>query len=156
MKSPIRYSALAVLLAVALGVKIQAAPTVGPTSPAKTPPAIEPTYPSVLPLTLEVSADKTHELGAVQKLTITAQREGDAVPVVVVGPVDPFTTENTCKRPMPEGLAGCLVNGDATIGTLRFIWEVPQAGTYRFVLSAKRGDGDGVETIGEFELEARD
>ena len=76
--------------------------------------------------------------------------------MIVVGPVDPFTGENTCTRPMPEGIAGCVVNGDATIGTLRVDWPVPQAGTYRVVLSSKRGAGDHVETIGAFDLEARD
>jgi len=57
---------------------------------------------------------------------------------------------------MPEGITGCVVNGDATIGTLRVNWQVPEAGTYRFVLSGKRGLSDRVVTIGAFDLEARD
>jgi len=44
---------------------------------------------------------------------------------------------------------------DRTVGTLRVNWDVPQAGIYRFVLSGKRG-GDRVETMGSFDLEARD
>jgi len=44
----------------------------------------------------------------------------------------------------------------ATIGTLRVNWQVPEAGTYRFVLSGKRGLSDRVVTIGAFDLEARD
>jgi hypothetical protein len=57
---------------------------------------------------------------------------------------------------MPEGIAGCVVNGDATVGTLRINWRVPEAGTYRFTLSGKRGTSDRVEMIGAFDLEARD
>ena len=110
----------------------------------------------MLPLTLEVSGDEAHELRTLRDFTITAQREGDVAPVVVIGPVDPFTSENSCKRPMPEGISGCVVNGDATIGTLRVNWQVPEPGTYRFVLSGKRGLSDRVVTIGAFDLEARD
>jgi hypothetical protein len=57
---------------------------------------------------------------------------------------------------MPEGINGCVVNGNATVGTLRFHWSVPHPGTYRFVLSGKRGDSERIETIGAFDLEARD
>jgi len=155
MKSLIRHSALAAVLALALGMRLHAASTSG-TTPAPEKPAVERTYPSVLPLTLEVSGDQAHELRTLRDLTITAQREGDDAPAIVLGPVDPFTGENTCTRPMPEGITGCVVNGDATIGTLRVNWRVPEAGTYRFVLSGKRGTGDRVETIGAFDLEARD
>jgi len=155
MKSLIRYSALAAVLAIALGMRLQAASTsVTTTTPAK-PPAAERTYPSVLPLTLEVSGDKVHELSKLRNFTITAQREGDYVPMIVLGPVDPFTDGNTCRRPMPEGLSGCLVNGDATVGTLRLNWRVPEAGMYRFVLSGTRDASDRVQTIGAFDLEAR-
>jgi hypothetical protein len=155
MKSPIRYSVLsAALLAAALGAKMEAAGSVGATSTPKTP-QVESTYPSVLPLTLQVAGSRTHELGALRSLTITAQRDGDDVAMMVVGPVNPFTDDNLCKDPMPTGIIGCLVNGDATTGTLRVNWQVPQAGTYRFVLSARRGAGK-VETLGAFELEARD
>ena len=155
MKSLIRYSALAVVLALAPGMTLHAASASG-TTPAPATPAVERSYPSVLPLTLEVSGDEAHALKTLRDFTITAQGEGDYAPIVVVGPVDPFTAENTCARPMPEGITGCVVNGDATIGTLRINWRVPQAGTYRFVLSGKRGAGDRVETIGAFDLEARD
>jgi len=155
MKSPIRHGALAGVV-VALGSGVHAASTSGTIpAPAKIP-AAEPTYPSVLPLTLEVSADKAHQLRALRGFTITAQHEGDYVPMIVLGPVAPFTAENTCMRPMPAGITGCAVNKDATVGTLRVNWRVPQAGTYRFVLSGKRGVSDRVETIGAFDLEARD
>jgi hypothetical protein len=153
MKSLIRYSALVALLTTALGATIDASSTTPP--PAKTP-AAERSYPSVLPLTLEVSSDTEYELKTLRDFTITAQREGELGTVVVVGPVDPFTAENTCRRPMPEGITGCVVNGDATVGTLRINWEVPAAGNYRFVLSGKRGGSDRVQTIGTFDLEAHD
>jgi len=157
MKSSIRYIAFAAVLAVALGTRVHAASTSGTApAPATTPAAAERTYPSVLPLTLEVSGDTAHELRTLRNLTITAQREGDGGPMIVLGPVDPFTQENACMRPMPAGIAGCVVNGDATIGTLRVNWRVPEAGTYRFVLSGKRGASDRVVTIGAFDLEARD
>ena len=155
MKSLIRHVALAAVLALALGMSVHAASASG-TSPTPAEPVAERTYPSVLPLTLEVSGDTEHELRTLRDLTITAQGEGDYVPVLVIGPVDPFTSENTCTRPMPDGITGCLVNGDATVGTLRVDWRVPQAGTYRFVLSGKRGASDRVETIGAFDLEALD
>jgi len=48
------------------------------------------------------------------------------------------------------------VNSDSTIGTLRVNWEVPQAGTYRFVFSGKRGTSDRTETFGAFDLEAHE
>jgi len=152
---PFVRSRAATLLAFALSTSLHASTsTTVPAAP--TAPAPARTYPSVLPLTLEVSADQAHELRTLRDFTITAQREGDIGPVVVIGPVDPFTSENTCRRPMPEGITGCVVNGDATIGTLRVNWQVPEAGTYRFVLSGKRGLGDRVVTIGAFDLEARD
>ena len=152
MASVRHFSALATVLILALGLRGQASTT--PPTP-KTP-APERSYPSVLPLTLEVSGDAAHELRTLRDFTITAQREGDAAPVVVIGPVDPFTSENTCRRPMPAGITGCVVNDGATIGTLRVNWQVPEAGTYRFVLSGKRGLSDRVVTIGAFDLEARD
>ena len=146
---------LAAVLTLAPGLQVQA--STSSTTPAALPtPAPERSYPSVLPLTLEVSGDQAHELRTLREFTITAEREGDIAPVVVIGPVDPFTNENTCKRPMPAGITGCVVNTDATIGTLRVNWQVPEAGTYRFVLSGKRGLSDRVVTIGAFDLEARD
>ena len=154
MKSPIRYSALAAVLTIALGSSAAAAASTGPkTAPV---PTVERTYPSALPLTLEVSADKANELRTLRDFTITAQREGEVRTTIVIGPVNPFSSDNTCVRPMPAGITGCLVNSDATIGTLRFNWEVPEAGTYRFTLSGKRGGSDLVQTIGSFDLEARD
>lgn len=154
MQSLVRI-ALGAMLTVALGPSLGAATTTGTTpAPAKTP-ASENTYPSTLPLTLEVGADDMHELKTLRDFTITAQREGDAAPIVVLRPVDPFTSDNTCARPMPAGITACVVNTDRTVGTLRVNWDVPQAGIYRFVLSGKRG-GDRVETMGSFDLEARD
>ena len=150
-----RFSALALELTLALGMKLQASPS--STTPAVPTMAVPVrSYPSVLPLTLEVSGDEAYELKTLRDFTITAQREGDEAPVVVIGPVDPFTSQNACKRPMPAGITGCVVNDDATIGTLRVTWQVPEAGTYRFVLSGKRGQSDRVVTIGAFDLEARD
>jgi len=146
---------LAAVLTLALGLRVQAS-TSSTTPAALTAPAPERSYPSVLPLTLEVSGDQAHELRTLREFTITAQRESDLAPVVVIGPVNPFTNENTCRRPMPEGITGCVVNTDATIGTLRVNWQVPEAGVYRFVLSGKRGLSDRVVTIGAFDLEARD
>jgi len=147
-------SRAAIFLALALNASLHASTST--TVPGPTAPAPARSYPSVLPLTLEVSGDQAHELRTLRDFTITAQREGDIAPTVVIGPVDPFTKENTCRRPMPEGITGCVVNGDATIGTLRVNWQVPEAGTYRFVLSGKRGLSDRVVTIGAFDLEARD
>ena len=154
MPSLVRFCALASVLTVALGASLGASATSTTPPPAK---ASEPghTYPSTLPLTLEVGGDETRELKTLRDFTITAQREGDAAPILVLGPVDPFTSENTCTRPMPAGITGCVVNTDGTVGTLRINWEVPQAGIYRFVLSGKRGT-DRVETMGAFDLEARD
>ena len=156
MKSSIRYSAFAAVLAVALGTRTHAASTSGTAPTPAATPAAERTYPSVLPLTLEVSGDTAHELRTLRDLTITVQREGEYGSRIVIGPVDPFTDQNTCTRPMPEGIAGCVVNGDATVGTLRVHWRVPEAGTYRFILSGKRGVSDRIEAMGAFDLEARD
>ena len=156
MKSVVCYSALAAVLTLALGARLQAdSPSVTtPTTP--TAPAAVRTYPQLLPLTLEVSADEAHELSTLREFMITAQREGDYAPVIVVGPVDPFTSKSTCKRPMPDGLLGCVINGNATVATLRVNWHVPEAGTYRFVLAGKRGTSERVVTLGVFDLEAYD
>jgi hypothetical protein len=154
MKSAIRFSVTA-LFTMALAAAAQAAsPATTPTTPAPGSPAPKRAYPQLLPLSLEVNADESHELKTLREFTITAQREGDYAPIVVVGPVDPFTRENTCTRPMPDGIAGCAVNGDATSATLRVNWQVPDAGTYRVVLSGKRGNSDRVVTLGEFDLDA--
>lgn len=154
MKSAICYSALAAVLAVAQGAQIQAASS-SSTPKAETAPTPH-TYPSLLPLTLQVRGNETHELGKLRDMTITVQREGDYAPLVVLAPVSPFTGGNLCVDPMPAGIAGCLVNTDSTIGTLRVNWQVPQAGTYHFVFSGKRGTSDRVETFGAFDLEARE
>ena len=154
MKSAICYSALAAVLAVAQGIETHAASS-SSTPTTRTAPAT-PTYPSLLPLTLQVPANQTHELGQLRDMTITVQREGDYAPLVVLAPVSPFTDGNLCLDPMPKGIAGCLVNADSTIGTLRVNWQVPQAGTYHFVFSGKRGTSDNVETFGAFDLEARE
>jgi hypothetical protein len=154
MKSAICFSALAALLALAQGVQVHAASS-SSTPKAEPAPAVR-TYPSLLPLTLQVSGNQTHQLGKLRDMTITAQREGDYAPLVVLAPVSPFTDGNLCLDPMPAGIAGCLVNPDATLGTLRINWQVPQAGTYHFVFSGKRGASDHVETFGAFDLEARE
>ena len=94
MKSAIRYSALAAVLTIALGSSVTAAASTGPkTAPAI--PVVERTYPSALPLTLEVSADKANELRTLRDFTITAQREGDVRTTIVIGPVYPFASVNT-------------------------------------------------------------
>ena len=159
MKSPIRSTtAAAALLAVALGATTYAASpsATTPTTPAPAAPTPARTYPSLLPLTLQVSADEANELKTLRDFTITAQGEDDYAPLIVIGPVNPFTSENTCTRPMPEGIAGCVINGDGTLATLRINWQVPHAGSYRFVLSGKRGASDRVVTIGAFDLDALD
>jgi hypothetical protein len=161
MKSLFRYTALATVLTIALGMRVEAAtsgtkPTPAPATPSTTTPVSDRSYPTLLPLTLEVAADETFALSTFKSLSITAQREGHYIPIVVLAPVDPFTEENACRSPMPQGIAGCAVNSDATIGTLRVDWQVPEAGTYQLILSGKRGGSDRVHTIGAFELEARD
>ena len=156
MKSSIRYTSFATVLMTALGMPVHAASTPSTAPAAAATPAATRTYPSVLPLTLQVGADTAHELRTLREFTITAQREGEYAPTIVLGPVAPFTDENLCTNPMPAGLAGCRVNDDSTIGTLRVNWHVPEAGTYRFVLSGKRGTSERMETIGAFDLEARD
>ena len=150
MKSVVYCS---VVLSLALGIGIDAATT--PTTPPSKPAAPR-AYPSLLPLTLEVAADEANELGTLRDFTITAQREGDYAPVIVVGPVSPFTGDNLCKDPMPKGISGCAIKDDNSAATLRIDWTVPEAGIYRLVLSGKRGTTDRVQTIGEFDLEARD
>jgi len=154
MKSAMCYSALAAVLAVAQGVQIHAASS-SATPKAEMMPATH-SYPSLLPLTVQVQGNETHELGKLRDMTITVQREGDYAPLSVLAPVSPFTDGSLCLDPMPEGIAGCLVNPDSTIGTLRVNWQVPQAGTYHFVFSGKRGTSDHVETFAAFDLEARE
>ena len=157
MKSLVHHSALAAMLTIALGLSIDAASTSATTPtipPAK--PATARTYPQLLPLTLEVAADDANELGTLRELTITAQREGDYAPVILVGPVNPFTGDNLCKDPMPKGISGCAIKDDDSAAMLRIDWQVPEAGIYRLVLSGKRGTSDRVQTIGAFDLEALD
>lgn len=155
MKSVVRYSAV---LTLALGMTVDAA-SPSATTPAKPTPAkpvAERTYPQLLPLTLEVAADEANELRTLRDFTITVQREGDYAPVIVVGPVNPFTGDNLCKDPMPTGISGCAIKDDNSAATLRIDWTVPEAGIYRLVLSGKRGTSDRVQMIGAFDLEARD
>ena len=160
MKSVVPRTAVAMMLTLALGMAVDAAstsstPPTTPTTAAATPAAAR-TYPQLLPLTLEVTADDTNELGTLRELTITAQREGDYAPVTLVGPINPFTGDNLCKDPMPKGISGCAIKDDDSAAMLRIDWQVPAAGVYRLVLSGKRGASDRVETIGAFDLEARD
>jgi hypothetical protein len=55
---------------------------------------------------------------------------------------------------MPEGISACIVNTDSKIGTLRVEWRVPRAGTYTFVISAKRGIKEHPERLLTFHLDA--
>ena len=108
------------------------------------------TFPYTLPLTFEIEHGDQGDLNSVKDLTITAQKAGDANPTTILGPVKPFAGNNTCADPLPAGIAECSVNGDGTIGTLKVNWQVPSAGTYTFVVSAKHGgesDSDTIEVI---------
>ena len=157
MKSVVSHCALATMLTLAPGMGVDAASSATtPTKPATPAAKPERTYPQMLPLTLEVAADEANELRTLRDFTITAQREGDYAPVILVGPVNPFTGDNLCKDPMPKGITGCAIKDDNSAAMLRIDWTVPEAGIYRLVLSGKRGTSDRVQTIGAFDLEARD
>ena len=159
MKSFIGRSGMAALLAVAsFGIAIETATPANSGTGTSTPAAertVEPSFPYVLPLTFEVSRAERRELKSLKGLTVTAQRSGEERPTLVLAPVDPFGGDNQCASPAPAGIVSCAVNGDATVGTLRVNWEVPQAGTYRFVISAKRGGEEQADTIAIFDLEAK-
>lgn len=150
MKSCYRYCAVAVMLALATPASpIHAAATTVATNAAS---SGEDLYPYELPLTFEITHGSGHELSSVTDLMITVQRVGDERRSTILSPVNPFTPENGCTRPMPAGLAACVVNDDHSIGTLRVNWQVPEPGSYRIVVSAKRGAQDR-ETLVEFTLE---
>ena len=158
MKSFYRHAGVTALLAVAsLGITLHGATSSSAgsaTSAAISERASDVKFPYLLPLTFEVESADHRDLSSLKNLTVTAQRTGEEQPTTVVGPVNPFAGDNTCASPAPAGIAHCAVNADATVGTLRVNWEVPQAGTYRFVISAKRGGEERVDTIAVFDLEA--
>jgi hypothetical protein len=109
-------------------------------------------YPYELPLTFEITHGDGHELSSVTELAVTVQRVGDERRSTILSPMNPFTPANGCTRPMPAGLAACIVNDDHSVGTLRVNWQVPEPGTYRIEVSAKRGAG-ARETIVVFTLD---
>jgi hypothetical protein len=150
MKSCYRYCVVAALLALATPAITThaAAPTAG-TSNASNGDDI---YPYQLPLTFEITHGDGHELGSVRELMITVQRDGQAGDMTILSPVNPFTPDNQCTRPMPAGITACVVNTDRSVGTVRVDWTVPQPGSYRIVVSAKRGTPDR-ETLVVFTLE---
>jgi hypothetical protein len=121
----------------------------------KAPPstATEDSFPRVLPLTFEITPSEDRELKSFTELTVTAQEVEETYATTLVGPIDPFTANNTCVRPMPAGLSACVINSDGTVGTLRVEVSIPRPGTYNFVISAKRGKGRA-ENLLTFSLDA--
>jgi hypothetical protein len=130
-----------------------ASPAIGTSTPAAQPVG-EDTSPRVLPLTFEIEPSEGRELKSFTELTVTVQEVEDDRATTIAGPLDPFTTDNTCARPMPAGLTACVINTDTTIGTLRVEWRVPGPGTYTFVISAKRGNQERPEKLLVFHLDA--
>lgn len=151
MKSCYGYCAVAALLALATPAITMDAAT-STTTNGTIGSSGEDFYPYELPLTFEITHGDGHELGSVQELMITVQREGEGNTTTILSPVNPFTSENGCTRPMPTGISACVVNADHSVGTLRVNWQVPQPGTYRIVVSAKRGAEDR-ETLVVFTLD---
>ena len=105
------------------------------------PKATDESFPRVLPLTFEITPSEDRELKSFTELTVTVQEVEEVSATTAVGPLDPFTLDNACVRPMPAGLSACVVNTDATVGTLRVEVSIPRPGTYNLVISAKRGKG---------------
>ena len=140
MPSLLRCCSVTAMLAIAL----VAAPVDGDASSstdtkAPAPQVIDDSFPRVLPLTFEITPSEDRDLKSFTELTVTTQEVEESVPTTALGPIDPFTADNTCVRPMPAGLSACVVNTDATVGTLRVDVRIPRPGTYTFVISAKRG-----------------
>ena len=108
----------------------------------------------VLPLTFEVEPSEGRELSSFTELTVTVQAVEEDHATTIVGPLNPFTANNTCARPMPAGLTACVINTQTTIGTLRIEWRVPGPGVYTFVISAKRGAQERPEKLLTFHLDA--
>jgi hypothetical protein len=150
MKSITRNTAVAAIVAVGgLGAIVHGsatAPTVTITSPT-TGTTLYGTFPYTVPLTFDITHADQGDLNSVKDLTITAQRAGDVNPTTVVGPVDAFAGNNTCANPIPAGILTCSVTPDGETGSLTVNWQVPQAGTYTFVVTAKHGNADGSDTI---------
>ena len=159
MKSFIGQAGIAAMLAVAsFGIVVDTstpASAATGTSTSATGQASSNPFPYLLPLTFEVESADHRALSSLKGLTVTAQRTGEEHPTTVLAPVDPFRADNQCASPAPTGIADCTVNGDATVGTLRVDWKVPQPGTYRFVISARRGGEEQADTIAMFDLEAK-
>jgi len=130
-----------------------AAPAIGTRTPAP-PPAGEDTSARVLPLTFEIEPSEGRELKSFTELTVTVQEVEADHATTIAGPLNPFTVDNTCARPMPAGLTACVINSETTIGTLRIEWRVPGPGTYTFVISAKRGNQERPEKLLTFHLDA--
>ena len=147
-----KYSGCAVLALVAIGALSgtaygdATAPTVTITSPTSGQ-TIYGTFPYTLPLTFDITHGDQGDLNSVKDLTITAQKAGDANPTTIFGPANVFAGNNACASPLPAGVVSCSVNGDGTTGTITVNWQVPSAGTYTFVVSAKHGNADGSDTI---------
>ena len=151
MNSCYRYCAVAAMLALAIpALTLHAATAATNTSMAASSGADF--YPYDLPLTFEISHGDGHELSSVTELMITVQREGEESESAILNPVNPFTSENGCTRPMPFGISACVVNDDHSVGTLRVNWRVREPGSYRIVVSAKRGTPER-KTLVEFTLE---
>jgi hypothetical protein len=144
-----KFTAVVVLAVAALSATVHgdaSAPTVTITSPT-TGDTIYGAFPYTLPLTFQITHGDQGDLNSVKDLTITAQRAGDADPITVLGPVDAFAGNDACAYPLPAGILSCAVNDEATTGTLVVNWQVPSAGTYTFIVSAKHGGEDGTDTV---------
>ena len=114
---------------------------------------VDDSFPRQLPLTFEITPSEDRELKSFKELTVTMQEVEEDHATTLVGPLDPFTADNTCARPMPSGLSACVVNTGATVGTLRVEVSIPRPGTYTFVIAAKRGTGRA-EKLLVFHLDA--
>ena len=151
MKSCYRYCVVAAMLALATPVISVHAATETTTAPSAGSGGDD-FYPYELPLTFEITHGDGHELSSVTELTVTVRRNGEERMSTILSPVNPFTPENGCTRPMPAGLAACVVNSDHSVGTLRVNWQVPEPGSYRIEVSAKRA-AKPRETLVVFTLE---
>jgi methionine-rich copper-binding protein CopC len=156
MTSLLRPCAIPAMLAFALLVVPRqgaASPAIGTSTPAAQP-VTEDTSTRVLPLTFEIEPSEGRELKSFTDLMVTVQEVEEDHATTLVGPVDPFTADNGCARPMPAGITACVINTETTTGTLRIEWRVPGPGTYTFVISAKRGTQERPEKLLTFHLDA--
>ena len=142
------------MLAIALLVVPLHGATIPVTGPRTPPPVADDSFPRPLPLTFDITPSDDRDLKSFKELTVTVQEVEDEYATTLIGPVDPFTSANTCVRPMPPGLNACIVNTDATIGTLRVDWRIPRPGTYNVVISARRGNEGRAKTLLTFHLDA--